>query len=268
MKKSFFKFSVTAIALLLIVSCSTVMITGRKQFLLFSQGEITSLSEASYKEISAKAKPSANKTYLSMVTKVGKDLTTAVGIYAKKNGMESVLEGINWKFEVYESEDVNAFCLPSGQIVFYSGIMKYASTPDMIAVVMGHEIAHAIARHGNERMSQEAVTGAVGQAVGAVLATKSEKNQALFQTAFGLGSQLGIILPYSRKHEYEADRIGLTIMAMAGYNINAAPLFWEKMSSASKSSKIEFFSTHPSDESRIAEIKRYLPEAAKFAGVK
>lgn len=266
MKRTFIKLIIPAITLLIVISCSTVMITGRKQFLLFSQGEITSLSDASYKEISATSKVSANKTYVNMVSKVGLNLTKAVENYVKKNSLTGALEGINWKFDVFENEQINAFCLPNGNIVFYSGIMKYANTPDFIAVVMGHEIAHTLAKHGNERMSQEAVTGAVGQALANMIGTQSEKNKALFEVAFGLGSNLGVLLPYSRKHEYEADKLGLIIMAMAGYNINAAPEFWQKM--ASTGSNIEFLSTHPSDENRIAQIKKALPEAAKYAAAK
>lgn len=266
MKRTFIKLIIPAITLLIVISCSTVMITGRKQFLLFSQGEITSLSDASYKEISATSKVSANKTYVNMVSKVGLNLTKAVENYVKKNSLTGALDGINWKFDVFENEQINAFCLPNGNIVFYSGIMKYANTPDFIAVVMGHEIAHTLAKHGNERMSQEAVTGAVGQALANMIGTQSEKNKALFEVAFGLGSNLGVLLPYSRKHEYEADKLGLIIMAMAGYNINAAPEFWQKM--ASTGSNIEFLSTHPSDENRIAQIKKALPEAAKYAAAK
>ena len=250
---------------LILISCGQVMITGRKQILLYSQGDITSLSNQAYTELKTKAKPSDNAKYNKMVNDVGVRLTGAVSKYCRQNGWESALEGLNWKFEVFKDEAVNAFCLPNGNIVFYEGIMKITNTPDLVAVVMGHEIAHALAKHGNERMSQEVLVGAVGQAVSSYIGTENQKTQAVFGLAYGLGSQLGVLLPYSRKHEYEADRLGLIIMAMAGYDINVAPKFWETMSSTG-SKQPEFISTHPSDENRIKQIIAILPEAAKFSG--
>jgi len=252
------------ILLVAILSCGKVMITGRSQMLLFSQGELTSLSNQAYTEIMSKSEPSTNGSHIKMVNKVGQDLTKAVDRYVKEKGWEKSLEGISWKFDVIKSDQVNAFCLPNGNIVFYEGIMKITNTPDLVAVVMGHEIAHALAKHGNERMSQEALVGVAGQALNAYLGSESEKTQMLFGLAFGVGTQLGVLLPYSRKHEYEADRLGLIIMAMAGYDINVAPGFWEKMSTGG-GSKMEFFSTHPSDANRIAQIKKVLPEAATYA---
>jgi predicted Zn-dependent protease len=245
-------------------SCGKVMITGRKQMLLFSQGEIASLGNQAYSQIMSESQLSSNSEYVAMVNEVGRDLTRAVGRYVKSNNYESALEGIEWKFDVIASDQVNAFCLPNGNIVFYEGIMKITNTPDLIAVVMGHEIAHALAKHGNERMSQEVLVGAVGQAISSYMGTKSEKDQLIFQVAYGLGSQLGVLLPYSRKHEYEADRLGLIIMAMAGYDINVAPGFWERMSAGKNNAPMEFFSTHPSDDNRIKQIREILPEAAKY----
>ncbi len=250
--------------IIIVISCGKVMITGRNQMLLFSQGELTSLSNQAYTEIMSTTSPSTNRAQTAMVNKVGEDLTQAVERYLKKNGWESSLEGITWKFDLVKSDQVNAFCLPNGNIVFYEGIMKITNTPDLVAVVMGHEIAHALAKHGNERMSQEALVGVAGQALAAYVGSESQKSQMLFGLAFGVGSQLGVLLPYSRKHEYEADRLGLIIMAMAGYDINVAPGFWEKMSDG-KGGTMEFFSTHPSDANRIAQIKKVLPEAATYS---
>jgi predicted Zn-dependent protease len=249
---------------IILISCGKVMITGRKQVLLFSQGEITSLSNQAYSELKTKAQLSDNEHYNKMVNEVGMRLTKAVTDYCNQHGWESALEGLEWKFEVFKDETVNAFCLPNGKIVFYEGILKYANTPDLVAVVMGHEIAHALAKHGNERMSQEVLVGAVGQAVSTYLGTESQKTQAIFELAYGVGSQFGVLLPYSRKHEYEADRLGLIIMAMAGYDINVAPKFWQTMSSIGGSKQPEFISTHPSDENRIKKIESVLPEAAKY----
>ena len=257
------KLLIAGVLFAILISCGKVMITGRSQVLLFSQGELTSLSEQAYTELMSKSEPSMNRSHINMVKKVGQDLTQAVERYAKQNGWEKALEGITWKFDVVKSDQVNAFCLPNGNIVFYEGIMKITNTPDLVAVVMGHEIAHALAKHGNERMSQEVLVGAAGQAISAYLGSESQKTQMIFGLAFGVGTQLGVLLPYSRKHEYEADRLGLIIMAMAGYDINVAPGFWEKMS-AGGNSKLEFFSTHPSDANRIAQIKKVLPEAATY----
>lgn len=254
---------VLALFMITVTSCGKVMITGRNQFLLFDQGQITSLSNQAYTELMSKATVSSNKNYNKMVKEVGTNLTNAVTRYINDNGITNALEGINWKFEVLKDETVNAFCLPNGNIVFYEGIMKITNTPDLVAVVMGHEIAHALAKHGNERMSQEMAAGVAGEVIGTLISDKPQQTQALFGLAYGLGSQLGVLLPYSRKHEYEADRLGLIIMAMAGYDINVAPGFWEQMSQGGE--KIpEFFSTHPSDANRIKKIKEILPEAAGY----
>lgn len=268
MKKLSIKSLIIIGLVLIFAACGRVLITGRKQFLLFSQGEITSLSNEAYTQIMTESKPSSNANYIKMVREVGTRITSAVQRYVVANKLESSLEGINWKFDVIRGEQVNAFCLPNGSIVFYEGIMSITNTPDLVAVVMGHEIAHALAKHGNERMSQEMVVGAVGQAISAYIGTENQKNQAIFQLAYGLGSQFGVMLPYSRKHEYEADRLGLIIMAMAGYNINVAPAFWEKMSEGKGGQIPEFFSTHPSDANRIKNLKAILPEASKYAPAK
>lgn len=252
-----------AAALLAVAACGKVMITGRSQVLLYNQGELASLSNQAYRELMTKSKPSANAKNVKMVREVGERLTKAVGEYLTQNNWQSAQEGISWKFDVVESDQVNAFCLPNGNIVFYDGIMKITNSPDLVAVVMGHEIAHALAKHGNERMSQEALVGMAGQALAQFVGSESQKTQAIFGMAFGVGSQLGVLLPYSRKHEYEADKIGLIIMAMAGYDINVAPGFWEKMSQGGSKTP-EFFSTHPSDENRIKQIRAILPEAEKY----
>ncbi len=263
MKRQYLASIIILSFILVFYSCSKVMITGRKQVLLFSQGEITSLSDQAYQDIINKSKLSQNREYNTIVKKVGADLSLAVELYAKENGLERALQGIKWKFDVIESDQVNAFCLPNGNIVFYEGIMKITNTPDLVAVVMGHEIAHALARHGNERMSQEVMAGVASQVLAAAAGGDNDRNRALFGAAFGLGAQLGVLLPYSRKHEYEADRLGLIIMAMAGYNIEVAPSFWESMSSKG-GGVTEFFSTHPSDANRIAQINKILPEARKY----
>lgn len=254
-----------AATLLFAAACGVVAFTGRNQMLLFSDSEIMALSDQSYSEFMSTAKVSSKTSDSRMLTEVGKRMTSALEAYLKSSGQTSALSGLNWEFKLVESNEVNAFCMPSGKIVFYEGILSYANTPDYIAVVMGHEMAHAIARHGNERMSQQMAMNLVGAVASEVLgAKKGETAQALFNVGFNVGSQLGVLLPYSRKHEYEADRIGLYIMAIAGYDIEAAPQFWVKMSEGKNSSSNDFFSTHPCDSKRIAALNEALPEARKY----
>lgn len=260
--KSIAAFSAAAIIL---TACGTVAFTGRKQVLLFSDSEITSLSEQSYTEFMQTAKESSDASQTAMLVNVGKRMTAALESYLSKTGQNNALMNLSWNFKLVESNEVNAFCMPSGKIVFYEGIMPIANTPDYIAVVMGHEMAHAIAKHGNERMSQQISLNMVGFVASELIgAKKGETAQSLFDLGFNVGSQVGILLPYSRKHEYEADRIGLYIMAIAGYDIEAAPKFWEKMSAGNNASSNDFFSTHPCDAKRIAALKEALPEARKF----
>ena len=263
-----------AILAALLCSCGTVAFTGRKQMLLFSDSQITELSKSSYKEFMSSAKISSSKKDSQMLVQVGKRMTEALEAYLKKSGNEGALSGITWDYKLVASKEVNAFCMPSGNIVFYEGILQYANTPDYIAVVMGHEMAHAIAKHGNERMSQQAALNVLGSAAGEVIgSTKGTAAKKLFMAGFGMGSQVGILLPYSRKHEYEADRIGLYLMAIAGYDIEAAPKFWEKMASKDEtsgkenSSQNDFFSTHPCDSKRIEALREALPEARKYIGL-
>ena len=249
----------------LLYSCGSVAITGRRQVLLYNSGDIAALSDESYKEVMSTSAISKNAQQTRMVQDVGTRLVQAVTNYMSQNGKAQQLSAYTWGFTLLESQEVNAFCLPNGKIVVYEGLMKYASTADRLAVVVGHEIAHAIANHGNERMSQETLVNMLGAAGSAILANKSEVTQAIFGTAFGLGSTYGVLMPYSRTHEYEADRLGLIFMAMAGYDPNQAITFWEMMSASSGPKPPEFMSTHPSDAHRIAKIKEVIPEALQYA---
>ena len=186
-------------------------------------------------------------------------MVSALESYMKSHDMESALSGLKWEFQLVESAEVNAFCMPNGKIVFYEGILKYADTPDYIAVVMGHEMAHAVAKHGNERMSQQAALNMAGAVAGEVIgAKKGTAAKNLFNIGFGIGSQAGVLLPYSRKHEYEADKIGMYIMDIAGYDVNAAPEFWEKMLDGKNPNTNDFLSTHPSDAKRIAALNEAI----------
>ena len=259
------KIGILFLLALFLYGCGSVAITGRRQVLLFDSGQISSLSDAAYQEVMSTSAISKNTQQTQMVLNVGTQMAQAVNNYMKQNGREQQLAAYSWGFTLIDSKEVNAFCLPNGKVVVYEGILPYASTADRLAVVIGHEMGHVIANHGNERMSQEALVNMVGAAGGAVLANKSEQTQAVFSLAFGMGTNLGVLLPYSRTHEYEADRLGLIFMAMAGYDINQAPAFWEMMSQGSAAKPPEFLSTHPSDANRMARLREAMPEAAMYA---
>ena len=249
-----------------IVACSTVAFTGRNRVLLYSDSEIASLSAESYNELMSTSKLSDNKAQAAMIQEVGVRLTDALGKYLASQGQSNILDDINWSFKLVKDDQVNAFCMPGGQVVFYEGIMPLLDTPDLVAVVMGHEIAHAIARHGNERMSQQALTSIVGSVTGQMVEQKtSENGRVLFEAAFAVGSEYGYLLPYSRKHESESDEIGLYIMAIAGYDITQAPLLWTRMSEQESQYVPEFMSTHPSNANRIKNLEKHMDKARKIA---
>lgn len=248
------------------VACSSVAFTGRNRVLLFSDSEITSLADESYNELMATTSLSSNAQQAAVIQEVGARLSSALAKYLASQGETRVLDGINWDFKLVQDNQVNAFCMPGGKVVFYEGIMPMVTTPDLVAVVMGHEMAHAIARHGNERMSQQALASIVGSVTGEMVEQKtSENGRILFEAAFAIGTEYGYLLPYSRKHEYEADEIGLYIMAIAGYDITQAPLLWQKMSEQGGTPVPEFMSTHPSDANRIKHLEKLMDKARKMA---
>jgi predicted Zn-dependent protease len=199
-----------------------------------------------------------------MVKSVGRDISVAVEDFMMKNNMKDRIAGFSWEFNLIDSDVPNAWCMPGGKIVVYSGILPLTATESGLAVVIGHEIAHAVARHGNERMSQGLLINLGGMALSAALESEPEKTRNLYLAAYGLGSQVGIALPYSRSHENEADKLGLIFMAMAGYNPQAAVDFWSRMSKIGGNKPPEFLSTHPSDETRIKNMEAFIPEAMKY----
>lgn len=258
MKKLILLFS-----LLFIISCSNVPVTERNQLMLVDESEIIVSSEKQYQEFLKENKPLSNKNS-ELVKKVGGDISAAVELYFKGKGQEDLLDGYDWKFNLVEGKEVNAWCMPGGKVAFYTGILPITEDELGIAVVMGHEVAHAVARHGSERLSHQ-----IAVQTGANLLNLGLSNveipisSDLALQAYGVGTNLGI-LSYSRKHELEADRLGLIFMAMAGYDPREAIEFWERMSKLSKNEGNEFLSTHPSHEHRIADIERYLPEAMTY----
>lgn len=197
------------------------------------------------------------------VRNVGNRLSTAITRYLNSKGLGDRVAGYTWEFNLVQSKEVNAWCMPGGKVVVYSGIIPICQNDDGLATVMAHEIGHAIARHGNERMSQQMVAQGLEQAGDMALSTNPTYVN-VFNTAFGLGANYGVILPHSRLQESEADHLGLIFMSMAGYNPNSALLFWQRMAAASKSNQSAFFSDHPSDQQRINAIQKLMPEAMKY----
>jgi predicted Zn-dependent protease len=251
-------------AILIVQACSTVPLIGRKQVSLLPESNMVEMSLTSYSQFLQANKLSTNKSQTDMVKRVGAKMSVAVEKYLNDNGFADRIADFKWDFNLVENSETNAWCMPGGKVVFYTGILPLTKNDAGIAVVMSHEIAHAVARHGNERMSQQLLVQYGGVALSELIKTKPEQTQALFQSAYGLGTQYGVMLPYSRQHEYEADKMGLIFMAIAGYNPNEAIGFWERMAANSTGTIPEFLSTHPIEQNRIAAIKAFIPEAMKY----
>ena len=248
-----------------LMSCSTVPITGRSQLNLISDSTMNSMSFQQYGEFLKSNKISTDKKKTQMVKRVGGNIQKAVERFFAEKGMSSELAGYGWEFNLVEGSDVNAWCMPGGKVVVYTGMLPIAGDETGLAVVMGHEIAHAVAKHGSERMSQGLVAQMGGMALSTALTEQPAQTQQLWMTVFGVGAQYGVLLPYGRTQESEADRLGLIFMAMAGYDPNQAVGFWQRMAQE-KGGKAppEFLSTHPSDETRIKKIKETIPEAMTY----
>lgn len=263
MKKQLIAFVVAA---LLLTSCGSVPITGRKQLNLVSDSEVLSSSLSEYSSYMQGAKKSSNTTQSAMVTRVGKKIATATESYLNNNGLSEEVKNFSWEFNLVQDDQLNAFCMPGGKIVVYEGLMKIVSSDDELAVVLGHEVAHAVAKHSNERMSQQILAQYGAQVLSGALSNKSSAVKSVASSVYGIGAQYGMTLPFSRKHESEADYMGLILMTIAGYNPDVAVTFWQKMSASGSSSVPEFMSTHPSDATRISDIQKELPEVKKKYG--
>ena len=200
-----------------------------------------------------------------MVRRVGMRITKAVTDYYTQKGLSKELEGYNWEYKLIDSKEINAWCMPGGKIVVYTGLLPITQNEAALAIVIGHEVTHAIFNHGNERMSQQLGAEVVGTGLRVALINKPAETQNAFLTAFGLGSEVGVLLPFSRKHELEADHWGLNWAAMAGYNPQEAIPLWERMEKAGGGQRPpEFLSTHPSEGKRIDQLNKFMPEALKF----
>jgi len=260
------KMLIIFIGLLVIMdSCSTVPVTNRKQIKIIPNSTMFATSFQQYDGFLKENTVVNNTAQAQLIKTVGLKIQKAVEKYFADKGMSSKLDGYKWEFNLVADPQVNAWCMPGGKVVVYTGILPVTQNDEGLAVVMGHEIAHAIADHGNERMSQQLVIQMGGTALNEAMKNKPEQTKAIWMTTYGVGAQFGAILPYSRLHESEADEMGLIFMAMAGYNPEKAIEFWTRMSKISSGKKPpEILSTHPSDETRINKLKEQLPEAMKY----
>ncbi len=259
---------------LAVTACERVPLTGRRQLILVPNNEMLSMSFTQYKQFLDTSKVvSSNSGDAEMVSRVGNRIRQAVEAYMNSNGLSKRLEGFKWEYHLVQSPQVNAWCMPGGKIVVYSGILPYTQNEAGLATVLAHEVSHAVAEHGNERMSEGLVANGLLQAgqvaTGIATSARTLQTQAIFQQAFGvvgpLAYQYGVGLPHSRRQESEADHLGLIFMAMAGYDPNQAISFWTRMAQAGGGkAPAEFLSDHPSDARRIADLKSLLPEAMKY----
>lgn len=250
-----------------LVACSKNPITGRNQAHLVSEQELQSMATQQYQQFLSQNRvvsPSADRD-AEMVRRVGQRVANAVTKYFNQQGQGKVLEGYKWEYNLVQSNEANAWCMPGGKIVVYTGLLPITQNEAALAMVLGHEISHAVLQHGNERMSQELIAQGLGTGLSVALANKPEATQQIFAQAFGVGAQVGVLLPFSRKQELEADRYGMIFGAMAGYNPREAIALWQRMEKqAGNSAPPEFLSTHPSAGNRIDQLQKYLPEALKY----
>lgn len=260
------KACIVLLSMFIIQACSTVPLTGRSQASLVSETDMQQEAALQYAQLlrDPKVKVVNNSAQSRKVKEIGAKIASAVTKYMNDNGYQQNIAGFKWEFNLIESAEVNAWCMPGGKVAVYTGILPITQTDAGLATVMGHEIAHAIAHHSSERYSQAMIAQGVGSLLGAAV-VKSEAGAQTFQQLFGIGAQTGVLLPNSRKQESEADRLGLTFMAIAGYNPESAVSFWQRMAAKSNGqAPPEFLSTHPSDQTRISNIQKYLPEANKY----
>jgi len=251
----------------LFVACSKNALTGKSQFTLFSESDLQTMSTQQYQQFLSSNKvvaPSANRD-VDMVRRVGQRITAAVETYYAERGMSNKLTGYKWEYNLVDSKEANAWCMPGGKIVVYTGLLPITQNEAALAVVMGHEVSHALLQHGNQRMSQQLGAEVVAAGLQVAVADKPAQTQNAYLAAFGLGAQVGVLLPFSRKQESEADEYGLYFAAMAGYNPEEAIPLWERMEKAGSGQKPpEFLSTHPSEGARIDHLKKIMPQALKY----
>jgi predicted Zn-dependent protease len=250
----------------LMVSCATNPLTGKKTLNFVSNSELFPTAFAEYGTFLKENKVITGTTDARRVEAVGTKIKLAAEKYLNSLGQKEYLNGYQWEYKLVDNKDVNAWCMPGGKIVVYSGILPITKDDAGLATVMGHEVSHALANHGAQRMSAGQLQQIIGAGVSVATSGQSEQTQQIWNQAYGVGSQVGVMLPFSRNHETEADQIGLTLMAIAGYNPEEAIAFWTRMAASSNGeAPPEFLSTHPSDATRIANLKAMIPEAKATA---
>ncbi len=251
----------------LVIACSKNALTGKGQFTLLPESELQTMATTEYQQFlsSNKVIATSNNRDAEMVRRVGQRITKAVDAYYAEKGISDKLAGFKWEYNLVDDKAVNAWCMPGGKIVVYTGLLPITQNEAALAAVMGHEVSHALLQHGNQRMSQGLAQQLGGVALSVAVANKPQQTQNLFLGAYGAGTQLGVLLPFSRKHELEADDWGLKFAAMAGYNPQEAINLWKRMEQASSGVKPpEFMSTHPSEGRRIEQLEKLMPEALKY----
>jgi predicted Zn-dependent protease len=256
------RWSLSGLAAVLLTGCASVPMTDRSQLQLVPMGQMAQLSSQQYREVLSQSKVLKEGPQADMVRRVGGRIARATEDFADLNGIETQFD---WEFNLIKDDNqVNAWAMPGGKVAFYTGILPLTRNETGVAVVMGHEVAHVLARHGSERFSQNMLAQVGTLAVAQALKSKPEATANLVLAAVGAGAQVGVLLPYSRLHEAEADRIGLMLMAMAGYDPREAVPFWQRMAEKGGAKPPEFLSTHPADSRRVAELQRHMPEALKL----
>jgi len=250
----------------LLISCGTVPLTERQQVLIIPAAKMRALSFQGYESLKREKSVITGTTEAQMVQRVGQRLQRAVERYFRDKGQGELLAEYRWEFTLFNNKEPNAFCMDGGKVGIYSGILPVTKNEDGLAAVMGHEIAHAVASHGRERASQQMVARMGSSFLQSSLNSMSPSPMLAqsLMTAYGLGSKFGVLMPFSRLHESEADRLGIIFMAMAGYDPHEAPKIWQRMQTHFGGGPPEFLSTHPSNQSRIDELTRLIPEAMRY----
>ena len=263
MKKIF----IPLIALFTLAACSRNAVTGRKQLALFPESTLQQQALSQYQSFlgTNKVVSQTSSKDAEMVVRVGSRIAQAITSYYSKNPeVKKQLETYKWEFNLVDSKEVNAWCMPGGKVVVYTGLLPITQNEAALAIVLGHEITHAVAQHGNERMSQVAIAQGL-EVAGNIFTQNNQKANSIFNNVFAPGAQVAVLLPNSRNQEYEADHYGLIFAAMAGYNPQEAISFWQRMSKAGGGNKPpEFLATHPSDENRISRLQGYMDEALSY----
>ena len=256
------KAAVLSVGILFIAGCTTAPLTGRSQIKLVSDRALLTQSLSSYQAVISEETLSTNAVQTAQLKEVGNRISRAVERYLQQEQLLYLVDGFQWEFNLIESDIPNAWCMPGGKVAFYTGILPYTQDEAGMAVVMGHEIAHAVVGHSAERVSHALLQQGGGMLLSSM--SRGQKNHAAIQQVYGIGSQVGVILPFSRMHELEADQLGLIFMALAGYDPSVSIDFWKRMAANDGAKPPEFLSTHPADETRIKQIRAYLPEAMRY----